>query len=82
MKYNIKIGNVYGELTVNSYSHTNANNKRYYNCVCSCGMNTVKTIYYILNSKNPSCGCKSNHSKPIDIIGNKIKISPNWILSN
>lgn len=53
------IGKRYGRLLVTSFSHKKGRTY-YYNCLCDCGNQLVKTAAYLFNpNKNPhqSCGC-------------------------
>lgn len=66
-------GNVFGRLTVLSYSHTYQGNS-YWLCLCECGKET-KVAGHALRRENgtKSCGCISRelHSTPDDIKGQK-----------
>ena len=52
-------GNVYGELTVISFSHTTESNRMSnYLCRCSCGVERVVSHGNLRSGHTTSCGCK------------------------
>lgn len=63
-RYNIKdlIGNKYGRLVVDSFSHKDDNNRSFYNCSCDCGNSTVVRIDLLISGNNKSCGCLRKES--------------------
>lgn len=55
------VGDVYGILTVVSYSHTTPkNHMSYYLCKCECGNESVVAHGKLRSGKTKSCGCKMN----------------------
>jgi len=50
------IGNVYGELEVIGYSHTNKNYRSYWECKCSCGTVEVISKHNLTTGRSKSCG--------------------------
>lgn len=51
------IGQLFGRLTVISYSHTKRRGAKYYQCICSCGNKTLAIGYNLKNGNTKSCGC-------------------------
>lgn len=51
-----EVGNVYGKLTVISFSHT-SNSHAYWNCQCECGRITTVKGNALRNGVVHSCGC-------------------------
>lgn len=58
-KPNIKVGDVFGELTVFSRDYANKNQKPFYTCICSCGR-TVHNVSsdQLRNGRKTDCGCR------------------------
>lgn len=56
-KYFIKIGDVFGNLTVIQTGLRNKHNQNYVICRCSCGKETNCMPYSIASGKTKSCGC-------------------------
>lgn len=73
-KKDIKIGDVYGELTILEKVGSN-NRGTIWKCQCSCGKIIYKNRTDIKRAKRPSCGCylqnPFNNSNFINEIGNK-----------
>ena|SRR5215216_818264 len=56
------IGQVFGRLTVVSYSHLQEDNERrkhFYNVRCSCGVEKLVTRNTLITGSTKSCGCLS-----------------------
>jgi len=51
------IGQRYGELTVDSYSHKDAASRNYFICICSCGASKKIQQSNLLSGRSSSCGC-------------------------
>lgn len=51
------IGQKYGELTVQSYSHKDAASRNYFTCICSCGKSKIIQQSNLLSGRSTSCGC-------------------------
>lgn len=51
------IGKTFGRWTVISFSHRNEQNRKYYNCICSCGTKRVVKGGSLKEGKSQSCGC-------------------------
>lgn len=63
-----RVGEVYGRLTITSYSHTKElgkNKKRYFNCVCVCGKTTTSALADLRVGKVNSCGCFSKEVRSL-----------------
>ena len=59
-------GDVYGELSVISYSHTGERYSKYYRCECSCGKEVVVSKGHLRSGHTKSCGCThKGHRKDI-----------------
>ena len=56
MKRQNLVGNTYGRLTVQSL-HEVRNRKGYWNCLCTCGVNTVVEGTHLKSGHTQSCGC-------------------------
>jgi len=69
-------GRVFGRLTVISFSHSDHDNSKFWNCVCSCNPNQIieKRGESLKKNKYPSCGCWSKamrrHYNQYDLSGN------------
>lgn len=50
-------GEVYNQLTVESFSHTGPYSRSYYVCKCTCGNKTVLHIATLRSGNTKSCGC-------------------------
>lgn len=57
-KYINRLGQVFGMLTVIGYQKSINRQKPNRICKCECGKETLKTDTYLINTKNPSCGCR------------------------
>lgn len=53
----LKLGEVYGELTVIGRDGSDHNGKSLWKCICSCGVLVVKAQQQLSQGKHPSCGC-------------------------
>jgi hypothetical protein len=51
------VGQKYGELTVESYSHKDSASKNYFICICSCGKSKSIQQSNLLSGRSSSCGC-------------------------
>ncbi len=78
MKINI-IGKKFGRLTVLSFSHYDkAKERNYWNCLCECGNEVVRSTCDLKSSKTPSCGCYKKEratkglNKKHDLTGTKL----------
>lgn len=67
-KKRIPVGKTYGRLFVKSIVKGTGQTK--FNCICSCGNNTVKTLQTLQGGKIPSCGCIGGNLQ--DITGKKL----------
>lgn len=57
------IGERYSSLEVLSYSHTNKRGVAFWNCICDCGNNSVKSGMSMKSGITKSCGClKQNYN--------------------
>lgn len=51
------IGQIFGELTVGSYSHKDSASRNYFTCICSCGKSKTIQQSNLLSGRSLSCGC-------------------------
>ena len=73
------IGNIYGKLTVKSFSHElcvpskrQLRRYKYYNCVCSCGGKKIVMKECLCSGKTKSCGCLIGRNKKHGMSGTSI----------
>jgi|SRR5215216_7326309 len=63
------VGQVFGRLTVTSYSHLQDTDKgiriHYYNVRCSCGIEKVVTRNTLITGSTKSCGCLAREAKSV-----------------
>lgn len=65
----VNLGDKFGLLSVDSYSHSDKRGRKYYSCRCECG--TVKTIHgaSLVSGNTKSCGCSKAAFARTRIIG-------------
>ena len=51
------IGQRYGKLTVEKYSHKDSSSRNYFTCICSCGKSKTIQQSNLLSGRISSCGC-------------------------
>lgn len=60
------IGQKFGRLTIQSYSHVRRTPcgvyKYYYNCICDCGNKCIADRSHLKTGHTQSCGCKQKES--------------------
>ena len=57
------IGNRFGRLVVNDFSHYGSSYIPYVLCMCDCGKTTIKNFYGIRRGGIQSCGCLQNENR-------------------
>jgi hypothetical protein len=62
MKYNL-IGQKFGRLTVQKFSHKNKTN--FWECLCECGKTSFVDTAHLLNGHSKSCGCYGQNLRRI-----------------
>ena len=56
-RINDMIGQRYGKLTVEAYSHKDSGSRNYFTCICSCGASKKIQQSNLLSGRTSSCGC-------------------------
>ncbi|WP_294468634.1 hypothetical protein [uncultured Anaerofustis sp.] len=65
----IEAGKKYGKLTpIEKVIITDPYRKTLWKCECECGNTILKSGQYLLNSKNPNCGCVPSYPIPDDVL--------------
>lgn len=65
-----KTGQVFGELTVVSVSHSDKHGRLNWLCQCSCGKQTVVSSSALTTHNTRSCGCKASNRLRVERDGN------------
>jgi len=68
---NIIIGNIYGKLTVKDLAHK-TNYRKFFNCICECGKETVVYMNHLKSGHTTSCGCNKGSSPIHGYAGTKL----------
>ena len=53
----VNIGEKYGKLTVQSFSHSGYKGMSYYECLCDCGNTIITRLSSLRSGHTSSCGC-------------------------
>lgn len=61
--YRVQNGDTYNYLTVLEFSHTGKNYRRFYKCLCKCGIEIILPGVALTSGNTKSCGCWAKEVK-------------------